>query len=861
MSYHPSAPSSDQRHGQWAHPSVSRMSSQGYPASAFGHSLDNTGNANEPNSRIPGLDMAAPTASGPGLPVMPMMNQGTNSQYPQPMSTPNPASHVNSLSMPFPAPSPAGQNHVPANRAPANPMGLNGFEIQPTTSPLDREEGEITDREDGKPIANNVTQSTSSTIAKMPPVGEDREVFSTSSSRDSGSRITPVFFWLINLILTILAYNPPMSVSGDEYEPSNLVDSEMRNQPAAPGSKADTTARIVPCTAKSPAQLRVQAQGALLGLAPHNIRYNELAAEGINPIVLRQLYEEVGIKVASPKVLNAAAVSFQPSKESRPSQLTSTVPAPDSTESRAAPRISPSQENEAQKPHANGATTAPPSHAETTKPLERKELIARMLASKAAQGGDRKEPSPITTTIHEKEPPSVPVAEAPSQEKDTRVKEKNKAQTELARKRMEQLKKQGLMKAQAKAQPTPVSENQSPPTRAALLPTRAPTHHPLPDRPPVALDYGSHLPGLSMAPTRQDPFGQRLAGQDQSTFPTLPRATQRKRPRASDFDDLNTMPNKSLDQGDSHHPEERLVIDISDDEFYGDDENDVEMADVPAEHPLYGAPFSPDSRMASRKPLSTEPYRSRLMSNSQSGTPQSHRTTDDENLRKKDLAIQEMHRKIAELEQRKRLKTTASPQAARAVSPRSLGDSPFEPAVGISSAAPTDVSGNLNSSDEPSSNELSIPNREALSGTPTAQMLASMNESQLENVRLRLLRKKEIESGLPSLEADLLKSEARLNDFKKEQEKLIADIAKGKKGRQELADELRSLGLEINGLSFEDIEAAQRRSQSREQPQAAETGTLAFSYLPHRGITYFNHFSPGSRIDCDKEGRSYSGCP
>jgi hypothetical protein len=33
----------------------------------------------------------------------------------------------------------------------------------------------------------------------------------------------------------------------------------------------------------------------LLSLAPHNIRYDELVGEGINPIILRRLYEEVGI--------------------------------------------------------------------------------------------------------------------------------------------------------------------------------------------------------------------------------------------------------------------------------------------------------------------------------------------------------------------------------------------------------------------------------------------------------------------------------------------------------------------------------------------------------------------------------------
>jgi hypothetical protein len=84
-------------------------------------------------------------------------------------------------------------------------------------------------------------------------------------------------------------------------------------------------------TARSPSQLRVQAQGALLGLAPHNIRYTELVGEGINPTVLRRLYDEVGIRVGTPQPDAATATENMPAQSAvaQPvSKSTAAQPAP-----------------------------------------------------------------------------------------------------------------------------------------------------------------------------------------------------------------------------------------------------------------------------------------------------------------------------------------------------------------------------------------------------------------------------------------------------------------------------------------------------------------------------------------------------
>lgn len=102
-----------------------------------------------------------------------------------------------------------------------------------------------------------------------------------------------------------------------------------------------------------------------------------------------------------------------------------------------------------------------------------------------------------------------------------------------------------------------------------------------------------------------------------------------------------------------------------------------------------------------------------------------------------------------------------------------------------------------------------------------------MNTLQLEKLRSTYLRKQEIVAGLPSLDAEILRSQARLNDFKEQEQKLLSEITKGNEGRQQLINELGALDLEINGLSLEEIEAAIGRC-SIEATQVPDNGMSPF---------------------------------
>lgn len=596
-----------------------------------------------------------------------------------------------------------------------------------------------------------------------------------------------------------------------------------------------------PISQKSPVQLRVQAQGALLSLAPHNIRYEELVREGINPVVLRQLYEEVGIKVATPRLGAPGDNLAQASTPKRKAPVDQLQPGT------VEPTTFSEEAGRAQREGTEGLPTdnlgdtnqqnipAGRPHSAPTKPMERKEVIARMLAAKAAkasgspQEGTSKESS-VFPASQSQDMDNVPAAtsiETSTKEKEAPAKEKNRAQTELARKRIEELKKQGLMRSQQKSQPESISQEQS--QSVGTSPPNVPLtriQHPLPERPPEPEATSSRLPGLYMTGSNPnsaaDPCVNSLHGLALDSTPQ-PRVAQRKRPRASDFDEPSNVLKDYGSGPENTAPEQRLVIDISDDEFYGDDESDY----MDVEAPAFGNTSSAE-----------------LSGISSSFASQSARSGDQEHLRKKDMEIQAMRRKIAELEQRKKAKLAANHTQSPGVVVNSVS-LPFDgdPVItdiessNISPAAPVVTkSCSVDGFESAPATErivqgkgLVSPQDDRTTFSP-AKDLSSMDSAQLETMRSMLFRKREIESGLPDLDAEIENSESKLSELQKDEESLLLDIARGRQGRQQLIKELEELGFELNGLTLEEIEAAQHKLESGKPPPPVDQGMYIICY-------------------------------
>jgi hypothetical protein len=281
-----------------------------------------------------------------------------------------------------------------------------------------------------------------------------------------------------------------------------------------------------------------------------------------------------------------------------------------------------------------------------------------MLAEKAAKTTS-KETSPTGSA---KPPPAIPVDAARSVPKEALVKEKSKAQTELARQRIEELKRQTLLKTQKLAQANlPPIQLESP----------APAiQHPLPLRPPVPESRRSAgLPGLLMAGLEQEPH-EPLASEpvhvmDLDSTP-MSQTSQRKRPRASDFDEPVAPPKKHFNPAVTRFdPADKLIIAISDDEsLYGDDEDDnMELDSSSEQEPVPIVTSTIVNPSVQSNPPTTR---------ASTATPQGPSSLSDQgDIRLKDMEIQAMRRKIAELELRRKSKLAAS----RTQSPRTLDDS------------------------------------------------------------------------------------------------------------------------------------------------------------------------------------------
>ncbi|KAL4734023.1 hypothetical protein BDV11DRAFT_175152 [Aspergillus similis] len=643
-------------------------------------------------------------------------------------------------------------------------------------------------------------------------------------------------------------YNPPM--------PTNAISPMSKSSPdvlQANNKEVGTMERSVsvstnskgsPESAVSLAQLRVQAQGALLSLAPHSIRYTELVGEGINPTILKQLYEEVGIKVP---ITPPADVRHQSISNETANARTDQSAANGQAKQ-------PAKQNEPQLAAAQTATSSEPSSmppqsvpANATKPMERKEVIARMLAAKAAKSSPASAPptdaaqtaASVQTAPATVEKPtlSTPLQDQSASEKETRLREKNKAQTELARQRIEQLKKQGLIRNLQKSQMN-VDKEQRNVQESSQPQTSTIKQHPLPERPPLpetsSLD---HIPGLFMterAPPASN--GAHTIVQDPvSDSATHARSSQRKRPRASDFDDDPIpVPKKAFTNGTNYQiPPERLIIDISDDEFYDDDEGSMDVETSTGLSKGSGPPL-PQAGNLPHRPATSQSYSSSAIS-----TPGNHKSNEQDDLRKKDLEIQAMHRRIAELEQRKKAKL-----ASRTQSPRASDLSTPDIISMLAAPAPS-----------------SLPALPSVTDKKVEDVLTVMNADELRQMKSKILRMQEIEAGVPSLDAVIRKTEMKLADARREIEELSSELAKGEEGRQQLIEELNALKLEVAGLSLDHVNSALSTMEAKKdlpdgavqaptsEIEVAEEHATAVSEIPEADASTQNDTASSSHAD------------
>lgn len=278
-------------------------------------------------------------------------------------------------------------------------------------------------------------------------------------------------------------------MSGTAYDPPSVATPDVQMNLADATSGAITQSHN-----HNHPQLRELAKGALLSLAPHNIRFSDIVKEGVDPDLLQQLYEELGLKDTRIEVLTntdlkqtglrrALSIDREPnlpaakdsqeakeillgtqtrvSKLSVPAPTGPHLPEPESWVSSSAKSAQPSQQTavdlEASRTSTVVATT--PNVA-----MERKDRIAQLLAAKTGKQAAVKgiqehqtppfQASPSPSIAVDTSVPALPPAECvtptPSIHQTSKL-VKNKAQTEKVRQKMESLRKEAEAEARARA--------------------------------------------------------------------------------------------------------------------------------------------------------------------------------------------------------------------------------------------------------------------------------------------------------------------------------------------------------------------------------------------------------------------------
>ncbi|KAJ5709151.1 hypothetical protein N7493_010485 [Penicillium malachiteum] len=740
------------------------------------------------NSQLP----VAPNQVHPGFffpPQLPYANQFNLSQLQVPTFAPIPGQSIGYPPMPgppgsfIPPPVPAGSYGANANES-VKPQQTTGGA---TLGDHSREEGEVSDDENEPPSLSQKTTKASkaSKLGQRSRQHSELEEGETMSSRSQSSSRSSS------------PYNPPLSVSADTEAVSRAIGLQ----------KMETATKITDSQPSiSAEQLRQRAQGALLSLKPHNISYDELVAEGLNPTILRKLYEQVGLKInPRPRKLSKSSVQLG---------NVSSKPAASASASTGQKQTDQNRRKSSTAPPVPVSSGSSSSESVSEKPMERKEVIAKMLAAKAAKKAEgREETTPGNTKPVSSSPssttPTVPPASQPSQVKSTvvPVREKSKAQTELARQRIEELKRQALLK---KAQSSQLNQLESPAdTPTSTGPAK---QHPLPVRPPKPQSSeAAAIPGLVMSVSKEHSGLSTPTDVSRALAvdPTpLSRATQRKRPRASDFDEHDAASKKHfVHENDYSGPADRLIIEFSDDDddddddddesLYGDDSDDMEIDSDQSKQATSMSHLEAPRPALQRNPSSTS-------------TPQgAFWQSDNENVRQKDLAIQEMHRKIAQLEQRRKAKLAAS----QTDSPRAVDDSGEISSSSASDGQSSPVDADVTTSSSPSTSKPAPGFSTSMTtdgsnlidslSEDSVRSLATMDLAELDKMRSTIFSSKERPIRLPGLNAE---------DSEENQGPLFA--------------ELKHLIRENADFSLEDFEKLRQQAEVRNQNAAGKLGEL-----------------------------------
>ncbi|KAF5665650.1 hypothetical protein FHETE_6572 [Fusarium heterosporum] len=503
-----------------------------------------------------------------------------------------------------------------------------------------------------------------------------------------------------------------------------------------------------------------QAKEAILRLRPLNIRYHDYIEEGIDRILVDELFKELGIDLGT-----------VPSQgQSQTTSLSQAANAPSNAHDTEVPSVG-----------LNAVTTETKTVNQTKdKSEERKDRIARLLAAKGSK----------TTAVGVDEgkvaTPKHATIGSTKSEKPTAQSEKSK----LIQRKMEALMR--AREANGKVAP-PILAPQEPQLSQSAPETGSSPSPPLADS--INVDEQSGIATETVDPAGVHP----IPGLFLSSSAPSPIGNQRKRPVAADLNENSAPPSQKRPFGQARESRP-FLIDVS------DDEDDAEMdIDSPELLPssIRQAP-TPDSRTASFRDYPTltgTTSRHTVSSPKTAGTPttSANGMYDLESMNKK---IEDMKRRIAEAEARKKAKQSGNNSPLPQSEPQSKEGSVdvSVPLAFATRAVPTTMA-TIQDDSTPATSQPSSPH-------PVAKLPKVRGQPQLARPSLRARVASE---RLPVLEARLKEQAEQLRHYESEIARIKLEM------ENSLAEEerLRKDAIQIDAVASTEDESEPDTIQSK----------------------------------------------
>jgi hypothetical protein len=798
-------------------------------------------------------------------------------------------------------------------------------------SEADKEEGELSegDRVSESPASRNMNGTDPPRSVAQSQLNQPRSASRNETSRPDLSRrgsfqyhtnrspvnnireCLPAFIHYLNFTNSSLDSRPASSLSqqNNDFASRAPRDSKVVPAPTAPESKhsRDFIAE------------REKAKKLLSVLNDNRINYPHLVQEGLDPQILGELYNDLSISTQSEPMRMpdqfGNIMNLQPTNEAQPTEsLPSRLDAKQGVPERIEPLPASSQNINPQNiavstlpsqisskaPALNTTAQAKPVITANTNmnrnvpvksapsPIDRKDYIARLQAAKMGKQAATSKPAGhenLSTTSNattatgknvQAQPDSKTSETLAATDESIITAEKRKAQTELARQKMEALatRKTAPSTTVVSTEATPASlsrtssfasamntseqdqiqserqslSRSSPPSpihenSAAIPSTISQTSNQA--TPSSKLPFGG-IPGLFMtASPSTKPTQPQVTSIFASRETSVPVAARnRKRPVASDFDEpeeLRQLTNgfkRPFGQSRHDHVNEEMIIEVSDDETAGsgmDMDDDQDAPEPPAHLPNNGnhTPFR-QSTIRNLPPVPDLPSRATSVKPAVSAvsTPPAVQTPGSlahvEDLKKREEEIAALRRRIAEAERRKAMSKGKQTEASRAQTPTTTQRPVVEPVLSSLAAATTGIA--LKNVTRSISNTAPVLAPSLPSSTSTETRIprtdgnVTMCSSVSNPTQWKKIRRAEIESGLPSLDASLASNAARLEQLRKEMEQLEAENMKRMRDKENLIKELENLGIDTEGMPHEELQAKKDEIVQQRENEAASLG-------------------------------------